>query len=179
MAKYLVLTEVKTQKGNAEWWMDKTDSKIGIEIKDSFDEARDFMRSTISKLAEKCDFFPFEEGCFEPLYEYEEEIEGVAELGKIVSNVIEDPNYFCPDAAKFNIEETDDGDWTFAFVANKDMILADCECVTLKFNVHSMDDCDKEYYFKYTECNEDDGSTVNAISVRMFNMEKANINKIN
>ena len=36
MSKYVVITEVKSEAHDVEWWMDQTNSKITVEIKDEF-----------------------------------------------------------------------------------------------------------------------------------------------
>lgn len=171
MSKYVVITEVKSEAHDVEWWMDQTNSKITVEIKDEFRAARELMRNTICKLTAECDFFPADEGHFEAFDEYD--YGEVEELDEIVTEILTDPTYFCDSAEDFDVQDTDDGDWYFAFVGNPGLILVDYYGKKLKFNVHNMDDSGKDYFFEYTEI-DDDGRTINEISVRLLNTERKN-----
>ena len=75
-----------------------------------------------------------------------------------------------------DIQDTDDGDGYFAFVGNPNLILVDYYGKKLKFNVHNMDDSDKDYFFEYTET-DDNGSVINEISVRLLNTKRTNLGK--
>ena len=174
MSKYVVITEVKSEAHDVEWWMDQTNSKITVEIKDEFRAARESMRNTICKLTAECDFFPADEGHFEAFDEYD--YGEVEELDEIVTEILTDPTYFCDSAEDFDVQDTDDGDWYFAFVGNPGLILVDYYGKKLKFNVHNMDDSGKDYFFEYTEI-DDDGRTINEISVRLLNTERKNMEK--
>ena len=188
MAKYILWTEIKTKAENAEWWGEQTDCKETVKIFDSFDTAKSEMRKTVKRVVKKCDFAPFENGEYEPLRgfcdstphlmpaengEYElvigtAEEGGVHALGEIIRKIVSDPDYFCEDT-DLDVKDTDDANWNFAFVGNKDSILADYDYYgkTLKMNIHNMTDSAKPYYFIY-EDTDDDGRVVNAISVRLL-----------
>lgn len=174
MSKYVVLTEVKSEARDVEWWMDQTNSETAVELKDEFEVARESMRNTICKLTAECDFFPADEGHFGAFdkYDYGE----VKKLNEIVTRILTEPMYFFDSAAEFDIQDTDDGDWYFAFVGNPDLILVDYYGKKLKFNVHNMDDSRKDYFFEYTET-DDDGRIINEISVRLLNTERKNMKK--
>ncbi len=167
--KYALLTEIKKETSNVEWWMDQTESTESMQIFDSFEEAKAEMRKAVKRITKKCEIFPFEGGKYEPIEEYvggffvDDDIE---KLGEILSNTIKKADYFCEET-DLDIHDTDDGDWYFAFVGNKDLILVDYYGKTLKMNIHNMTDTEKPYYFSYSEC-DDDGRTVNAISIRLF-----------
>lgn len=173
MAKYVVLTEVKSEINDIEWWMDQTSSKITVEVKNKFEVARELMRKNICKLAAECDFFPADEGRFEVFdaYDYDE----VEKLDEIVTEILTNPKYFCENTEDFDIQDTD-SDCYFAFVGNSDLILVDYFDKKLKFNVHNMDDQEKDYFFEYSET-DDDGSIINAISIRLLNTERKNTKK--
>lgn len=174
--KYVVLTEIKTEASEAEWWMEQTDNTETLQIFDSFEAAKSEMRKTVKRLAKKCEFFPFEGGKYEPLEEYlEYGDEDIKKLGKIVNNTIKKENYFCQET-NLDIQDTDDGDWYFAFVGNKDLLLVDYYGKTLKMNIHDMTDAAKTYFFTYSEC-DDDGRIVNSISVHLYNTAKKRNNK--
>ena len=130
------------------------------------------MRNTICRLVAECVFFPADEGRFEAFDEYD--YGEVKRLDKIVTKILTDPKYFCDNAEDFDVQDTDDADWYFAFVGNPDLILVDFYGKKLKFNVHNMDDSGKDYFFEYTET-DDDGRVINEISVRLLNTERKNI----
>ena len=169
--KYVLLTEIKTEASKVEWWMDQTDNTETLQIFDSFEDAKSEMRKAVKRLAKKCDFFPFEGGKYEPLAEsLEYGDEDIEKLGKIVNNTIKKDGYFCQES-NLDICDTDDGDWYFAFVGNKDLLLVDYYGKTLKMNIHYMTDAEKSYFFIYSEC-DDDGRIINSISVRLYNTAK-------
>lgn len=172
--KYALVTEIKTETNDVEWWMDQTDKTETLQIFDSFEEAKSEMRKAVKRLAKKCEFFPFEGGKYEPLEEYLEygfcNDEDIEKLGKIVSNTIKKDGYFCEDA-NLDICDTDDCDWYFAFVGNKDLILVDYYRKTLRMNIHYMTDAVETYFFTYSE-RDNDGTLINSISVRLYNTAK-------
>jgi len=170
--KYALVTEIKTETNEVEWWMDQTDKTETLQIFDSFEEAKTEMRKAVKRLAKKCEFFPFEGGKYEPLEEYLEygSDEDIEKLGKIVNNTIKKDGYFCEDT-NLDICDTDDGDWYFAFVGNKDLILVDYYGKTLRMNIHYMTDAAETYFFAYSEC-DDDGRLINSISVCLYNTAK-------
>ena len=174
MSKYLILSEVKSEAYDVEWWMDQTDSKYTVELKDKFETARKSMRNTICKLIAECDFFPADEGHFEAFDEYD--YDEVEELDEIITGILTNPKYFFDNAEDLDIQDTDDGDGYFAFVGNPNLILVDYYGKKLKFNVHNMDDSDKDYFFEYTET-DDNGSVISEISVRLLNTKRTNLGK--
>lgn len=174
MAKYALITEIQKEASEAEWWMDQTEKDESLQIFVSFEEAKAEMKKAVRRLTESCGFFPSKGGKYEPIEEYvdisEEGDDDIEKLGKIISNTINKPDYCCEEEG-LDIHDTDDGDWYFAFVGNKDFILADYYGKTLKMNIHNMTDAEKTYYFCYSE-SDDYGRTVNSITVRLYNDAK-------
>ena len=166
--KYALLTEIKTEASEVEWWMDQTDNTETLQIFDSFEDAKSEMRKAVKRLAKKIEFFPFGRGKYEPFEEYlEYGGEDIEKLSKIVNNTIKKDDYFCQET-NLDIRDTDDGDWYFAFVGNKDLLLVDYYGKTLRMNIHYMTDAEKTYFFTYSEC-DDNGRIINSISVRLYN----------
>ena len=169
MAKYALLTEIKKEASKVQWWEDQTENTESLQIFDSFEDAKTEMRKAVRRITKNCEFFPFEDGKYEPVEEYVGDIgsdEDIEKLGRILSNTIKKADYFCEET-DLDIQDTDDGDWYFAFVGNKDLILVDYDGKTLKMNIHNMTDAEKPYFFSYFE-SDDEGRTVNAISIRLF-----------
>ena len=168
MARYAIVTEIKTEANKAEWWMDQTDSVEFLRIFDSFEEAKKEMRTAIRIIAKASKFFPLKGDKYEPIEEYCEPIKeyygsieeygvDIKRLGEIVSHTIRREDYFCEEP-DLDIRDTDDSNWYFALVANKDLVLVDYCGKMLKMNVHNMTDTQKQYYFDYTECDEEGGA---------------------
>lgn len=187
MARYAIVTEIKTEANEVEWWMDQTDSVEFLQIFDSFEEAKKEMRTAIRKIAKASKFFPLKGDKYEPIEEYCEPIKeyygsteeygvDIKRLGEIVSNTIRREDYFCEEP-DLDIRDTDDSNWYFALVANKDLVLVDYCGKTLKMNVHNMTDTQKQYYFDYTEC-DDDGRVINSISVGLYREGKTRSQKV-
>lgn len=169
--EYALLIEVKTEASDVEWWMDQTDNTETLKIFNSFSCAKAEMRKAVKRFAKKCAFFPFNGGKYEPLEEYlEYGDEDIKKLSEIVNNTIKKDSCFYQDS-NLDIRDTDDGDWYFAFVGNKDLILVDYYGKTLKMNIHDMTDAKKTYFFTYSEC-DDDGRIINSISVHLYNTAK-------
>lgn len=177
MARYAIVTEIKTEANEVEWWMDQTDSVEFLRIFDSFEEAKKEMRTAIRIIAKASKFFPLKGDKYEPIEKYYGSIEESSEygvdikrLGEIVSNTIRREDYFCEEP-DLDIRDTDDSDWHFAFVANKNLVhveyYVNYYVKTLKMNVHNMTDPQKQYYFDYTECDEE-GRVINSISVGLY-----------
>lgn len=60
IAKYILLTEIKTKAKDAEWWMEQTDNNAAVKIFDSFETAKVEMRKTVKRVLKKWDnFAPF------------------------------------------------------------------------------------------------------------------------
>ena len=194
MAKYILLTEVKTRAEDAEWWDEQTDNEEAVKVFDSFETAKAEMRKTVKRVLKKCDFAPFENGEYRPLRNFceknphfapvgdgkyeliigygDEEKKGIRTLREIIRKVVSNPDYFCEDT-HLDVKNTDDANCQFAFVGNKDFILADCENYgkTLKMNIRNMTDSSKPYYFIYEETDFDgsnDSTVINAIPVRLL-----------
>ena len=55
MAKYILLTEIKTKAKDAEWWMEQTDDNAAVKIFDSFETAKVEMRKTVKRVLKKWD----------------------------------------------------------------------------------------------------------------------------
>ena len=164
--KYVLLTEIKTEASEAEWWMDQTDRTASLQIFETFEEAKTAMRKSVKQAAKSCKFFPFKGGRYQPI-EKKRQYDGYAKLGEIVNNTIKTPDYVCEET-DFDMESVDNYNRWYAFVGNKDFILAD-DCDTrLSMNIHDMSDAEKSYYFEYTEI-DDDERVVNAISIRLLN----------
>ena len=48
--KYALLTEIKTEAIEVEWWMDQTDNTETLQIFDSFEDAKSEMRKAVKRL---------------------------------------------------------------------------------------------------------------------------------
>lgn len=180
MANYVLLTEINAKAIKDEWWMDCTGSTESMRIFDTFEKAKAEMRKTIKHLAETCEFFPYKNGHYTPIEDYAEDIDEfdsdkIKKLGRIIDNTINNPDYCCKES-DYNIADVDNVDWYFAFVGNKDFIVADHYEYTLKMNIHNMTDDSKSYYFNYFEA-DDYGRIVNFILIRLLN--DANTDKKN
>ena len=55
MAKYILLTEIKTKAKDAEWWMEQTDDNAAVKIFDSFETVKVEMRKTVKRVLKKWD----------------------------------------------------------------------------------------------------------------------------
>ena len=57
MQQYIIITEIKSEANNVQWWMNQTDSEISTEIFDSFEAAKDSLRIKIKNVSSAYDFF--------------------------------------------------------------------------------------------------------------------------
>ncbi len=145
MTQYIVLTEIKRETQDVEWWMDQTDNTETVQIFDSFDEARIAMRKTVKKLVKSSGIIPFDSEGYEPLSEFlEDEDEEMCLLNEIITKTIQDPQYSYDSVDDLDIKFTDDANWYFALVGSPNLILADCYGKTLKTNIHNMRDMETD-----------------------------------
>ncbi len=54
--KYALVTEIKTEASEVEWWMDQTDNTETLQIFDSFEDAKSEMRKAVKRLVKKVIF---------------------------------------------------------------------------------------------------------------------------
>jgi len=175
MAKYVLLTEVKREANDVEWWMDQTNTtEETVQFFNSFEEAKTAMRKTVKRVVKNCDFFPLKNGGYVPIEQHMESYldgdgENIRSLGKVICNAINKTDYFCEGLE--DIKDTDNGDRYYAIVGNESDILVDYYGIALKMNIHNMTDAVKSYYFDYSEF-DDYGVLINAISIRLLNNAK-------
>lgn len=172
MAKYVLLAKIR-RPAIKEWWDSPTEGEESIRIFDTFEEAKSVMRKAITRIVKKSDFFPMEkDGTYSPLAEYAEYgDEDIERLGEIIRKTLTSPSYECKEAEDLDIQDTDDGDHYFAFVGNKDLLLADYYGTYLKMNVHNMSDPNGSYFFLF-EDTDDDGTVTNVIALRLLSTAK-------
>jgi len=168
MAKFVLMTEVKTLREIAEWWECQNDTETEVQLFESFDEAKLATRKTIRRLTRKHDFFPLKRGGgYAPLEQFAHGYdEDLTLLAKIVRYTLGKPEYVYENPSSLDIRATDDGDHYIAFVGTKDLILAEYYGQTLRMNVHNMSDPKNDYFFTYKDSDESDIPTCE-ISVRL------------
>ena len=172
--QFVLITTVGREATGVEWWMEQNDKTESVRFFDSFEAAKLEMRKTVKKLVSTCEFFPFENKRYTPLEDFIEDVDGDEEL-ELLSNILRktvtDPQYTYTNPEKLAIQDTDDGDWYFAFVGNKDLLLVQNGDTTLSCNIHVMNDSAKHYYFSFSETDEE-GRIINCISVQLLNNGK-------
>ncbi len=150
MTKYYLISETFTEKKEAEWWDEQTDRATNINAFVSFENAEKAMRKMIKKLTENCGFFPMDNMIYRPVEEHGLYDDKMKKLNRIICKTVTTTDFTAKDFDNLDIHDTDDADHYFAFVANRDLILAYNDCSTesvLKMNVHNMDNEFKKYFF--------------------------------
>ena len=175
-AKYILLTTVKKEVKNVKWWDSHTKDSEEVRIFDSFEEAKNAMVEAIKTLTKKNAFFPFKRGRYQPYEEFWRDCEYGEDpqdvfFRDVLTSVLKDPGSKIEGVEKMDYQDTDDGDWYFAFVGNKKRLLADYYEHVLDTNIHNISDELQTYYFVYRKT-DDYGIPLDEISVRLLNTGK-------
>lgn len=177
-AQYILITKVMKEAKNVEWWEGQTTGEEEVRVFGTFAYAKEALITAVKTLTKKCAFFPYKRGKYLPYEEYwqdckefiEEDPQAVL-FRKVLSAVLSNPGSEPEGIEELDYQDTDDGDWYFAFVGGKDLIHVYNDGRRLETNIHRMSDDTQTYYFDYTEEN-DDGMVINGISIRLLNTAK-------
>lgn len=160
MSKYIVLTEIKTEAREAEWWMEQTDDTTEIKCFEDFETAKTYMRENVKKLSTSCKFFPYKRQKFQLLY-------SGSDVKRIIEKTIAEPDYCCDEADNLDVEDVDYADWRSATVANSEAIVIISGDEAFRMNIHNMKKEADNYYFVYEQTDEN-GSVINSLSVKLY-----------
>ena len=174
MKQFVLITEIRKEAMDVEWWMDQTNTEITTQIFDTFSEAKSQMRKTVKGVCTRCDFFPMERKQYVPIVEVlkESEDESLSLLSDVISETICNPTFELPEGPF--AYDVDNANHYFAFVGTQDIVLVDYYSKLLRFNIHNMDKSSKCYFFEYKELDED-GITENSIIVKLLPTGKKRI----
>lgn len=161
---YVVTTEIGKEKQTALWWETQFDSNFVSEVFESFDEAFQFLRKQVKKVAIENDLID-ESNQLSILNDF---YHADANAARFITKTVTSPSFKIDNFESVSCSITDDADWYWAFVVNEDIVHIDNYGETIEFNIHNAANKNSVYYFSYSQM-DDDGRIQNQINIRLTN----------
>ena len=155
MKKFIVTKEIMTKREIQDWFL-PSGSNMTTAIFGGFDDAKEYMQKEIVSACKQTRIN--EKECY-PCTEWVRHASVkdnlcILYLNEMITKTIYDPAYKIRDINALDIRKVDESERSYAFFANRNIMVAQYKGISVKLNIFNMDSVSSPYFFEYTQTNE-------------------------